>query len=602
MASHDVSPSEVPAIGDHALLADGRTCVLVDTAGGVTWWPLPDLDSPPTFGGLLSPEHGGALTLRPVADFEVTRSYAGEGAVLCTRFRTASGTVQVTDSLDLGSGSLLPWRELARCVEAVDGEVPMRWEVSPGDRFTSTAAWAHRFGEVPLLVAGGQHLALVLHEVGEPEQVGGGFRGEFVARPGAPALLAVVATAGEPHPVPSPDAVLRRARETAEHWAGWGDLVDYDGPWRDAVRRSAFVHKQLTSAASGALQAAATTSLPEKVGGSRNFDYRYCWVRDTGFALTALSQLGLRGEVHAALGFLLRAVTASAPDVKALYAMDGSEARTEIEQVPLWRGYRGSAPVQVGNSAASQRQLGSYGDLMEAIGSYTEHGNVLDGGTARLVVRIADQVCEQWGLDDSGFWELGQQRPYTSSKIGCWAALDRAVRLAEHGQVPDFRIDRWRDTAQEIREYVEHDCWSPARGAFTFYAGTDELDCATLLVARTGFSDPDDPRLHGTIDAVRAELGAGGPLLYRYTGQRGSEGAFVACSFWLVEALSIVGRLDEAREVMDAMVGCGNDLGLFSEELDPETGELLGNFPQALSHLALVNAATTYQAATRSAR
>jgi GH15 family glucan-1,4-alpha-glucosidase len=239
---------------------------------------------------------------------------------------------------------------------------------------------------------------------------------------------------------------------------------------------------------------------------------------------------------------------------------------------------------------------------MEAIGTYTRHGNVLDGGTARLVVRIADQVCEQWGLDDSGFWELGQQRPYTSSKIGCWAALDRAVRLAKEGQVPDFRVDRWRDTAQQIREYVEHDCWSPSRGAYTFYAGTDDLDCATLLVARTGFSDPGDPKLHGTIDAVRAELGAGGPLLYRYTGQRGSEGAFVACSFWLVEALSIVGRLDEARDVMDAMVGLGNDVGLFSEELDPETGELLGNFPQALSHLALVNAATTYQQATRSAR
>jgi GH15 family glucan-1,4-alpha-glucosidase len=593
----DATADEPQPINGYAIVGDGRTCALIGRDGSVGWWALPRMDSAPAFGALLSPERGGRLTLRPTGDFEVSRSYVDDGAVLRTDFRTSSGTVRVTDSLNLGSGSLLPWTELARRVEALDGDVPMTWEVSPGDRFATTASWAHRFGHVPLIVAGDQNLALVLDGVGDADRVVGGFRGRFVASPGERALLAVVATDGAPHPVPAVDAIARRVDETIVHWARWGTLVEYDGPWRDAVVRSAYVHKQLSSASSGAVQAAATTSLPEKIGGKKNYDYRYCWVRDTGYALTALSSLGLRGEVHAALTFLVRAVAATAPEVRPLYAMDGSTAPSQMRQVPLWRGYRGSSPVHTGNSAAEQRQLGSYGDLMEAIGSYAQHGNVLDGRTARLVVDIADQVCRRWTEDDSGFWELGQQRPYTSSKLGCWAALDQSVKLVEDGQVPGHRVEKWKAVAADIEDYIRTACWSTDRNTFTFYAGTDELDCAALLAARTGFCRGDDPQLHGTIDAVRSELCAGGPLLYRYTGMREAEGAFLACSFWLVEALSITGRLDEARRLMDDLVELSNDVGLLSEQMDPQSRELLGNVPQTLSHLALINAATTYQQA-----
>ena len=599
----DAAPVDEPQpIDGYAIVGDVRSCALVGRDGSVGWWALPGMDSAPAFGALLSQERGGRLSLRPTGDFEVSRSYVDDGAVLRTEFRTTSGTVRVTDSLNLGTGTLLPWTELARRVEALDGEVPMSWEVSPGDRFATAAAWAHRSGQVPLIVAGDQNLALVLDGVGHADRVVGGFRGRFVAKPGEPALLAVVATDGAPHPVPPVEAVTRRVDETIAHWARWGTLVEYDGPWRDAVVRSAYVHKQLTSASTGALQAAATTSLPEKIGGQKNFDYRYCWVRDTGFALTALSHLGLRGEVHAALTFLLGAVGSTAPEVRPLYAMDGSTAPAEMRQVPLWRGYRGSSPVQTGNSAAEQRQLGSYGDLMEAIGSYVQHGNVLDGRTVRLVVDIADQVCRKWTQDDAGFWELGQQRPYTSSKLGCWAALDQSLKLVETGQVPGHRVEKWRATAADIQDYVRTACWSAGRGTFTFYAGTDELDCAALLAARTGFCGGDDPQLHGTIDAVRSELCAGGPLLYRYSGMSEAEGAFLACSFWLVEALSITGRLDEARQVMEEVVGVANDVGLLSEQVDPGSRELLGNMPQTLSHLALINAAATYQHALRKGR
>lgn len=583
----------------YALIGDGRSAALVGDDGAVDWWTLPAMDSAPTFGALLDPRRGGRMVLRPVEDFEVSRSYVDGGAVLATVFRTARGTVRLTDALNLGAGSLLPWAEFARRVEALDGEVAMRWEVVPGDRYASTAPWPRTVAGTRLIEAGGQRLALVCRGIGDPREVSGGFGGEFTARPGPPGLLAVVATSGEPTPVPDAAAVLRRVDETTGHWARWRGLIHYDGPWAAAVVRSVLVHKQLTLACSGGLQAAATTSLPEKVGGSRNFDYQYSWVRDTAFALDALTTVGLLGEVHATTSYLLRAVKATAPDVRVFYTMSGDDPSSEMVEIPLWQGYRGSAPVQLGNTAASQMQLGAYGDLLEAVARYARHGNVLDGGTGQLVCTIADQVCRQWTEKDAGLWELGSPEAYTSSKLGCWAALDRAVELAEAGQVPNGQSDRWRQAADQIRAYLNEACWSTAKNSYTFYAGTDDLDCATLLVARTGFCDGDDPRLHGTIDAIRAELGAGGPLLYRYTGMREKEGAFIACSFWLVEALAIAGRLEEAREVMDGMVERVNDVGLLTEEMDPDTGELLGNMPQALSHLALIAAATTYHGRAR---
>lgn len=579
---------------DYALLGDGRTCALVGADGAVDWWALPTMADAPVFGALLDADRGGRLLLRPVAPYEVGRCYADGGGVLQTDFRTADGTVRVTDALTLGSGSALPWSELARRVEALDGTVAMRWEVAPGDGFGTTAGWAHEFNGLPLIDVDGVRLALVLHAAGEPERRLSGFAGTFTARPGEPAMLAILATSGEPTAVPSADAIARRVRETASHWAQWRRLVQYEGPWRDAVVRSALVHKQLTYAPTGGLQAATTTSLPERIGSSENFDYRFSWVRDTGFALDALSSLELRSEVHAMLTFLLRAVAATSPDVRVFYTMDGEPGPADIQQVRLWRGYRDSAPVKVGNNAASQRQLGAYGDLLEAIHRYCAHGNVLDAGTGRMVGRTADQVCAQWQQDDAGLWELGRKRPYTSSKIGCWAALDRAASLADAGQIPGGQAGRWREVARQIHDYVDHECWSDAKNAYCFYAGSDDLDCAALLAARTGFCSGDDPRLAGTIDAIRRELSAGGPLLYRYTGVQEKEGAFIACSFWLVEALCAAGRLTQAREVMDGMVGLANDVGLYSEQIDPDSKELLGNMPQTLSHLALISAATAY--------
>jgi GH15 family glucan-1,4-alpha-glucosidase len=270
-----------------------------------------------------------------------------------------------------------------------------------------------------------------------------------------------------------------------------------------------------------------------------------------------------------------------------------------MEEVPFLRGYRDSRPVHVGNSAAHQLQLGVYGDLIDAVHRAAEIGYRLDARTAQLLSMVADRACDLWRLPDAGIWELDENRHYTISKIGCWVALDRMVGLAEDGQVASLSLSRWRIERQRIRDWIEEHCWSRTKQSLTFYAGTDDLDAAVLLAARTGFWDGDDPRLATTVDAVREELGAGGPLLYRYTGQRDQEGAFVACSFWLVEALAHIGRVKEAEEVLDGMLEYCNDLGLLSEEVDPDTGELLGNFPQALSHLSLIGAASALHEARR---
>ncbi len=581
----------------YALIGDGRTCALVGADGAVDWWALPTMNAVPTFGALLDPERGGRLTLRPAGEYRTRRQYEGAGGVLVTEFRTDTGAVRVTDALNLGAGSLLPWTELARRVEGIEGEVEMSWTIVPGDRFSTAAPYARVFDGVPLVTVADQTLALVVDKAGDAKQADGGFSATFTASEGTTSLLAVAVTNGEPTSVPPADAVLRRVAETAAHWSEWVDLVEYNGAWRDAVVRSALVHKQLTLARSGGLQAAATTSLPEDIGGAKNYDYRFSWVRDTAFALNALTTLGLRGEVHGVISYLLRSVRETAPDVRVFYTMDGEVAGADMEQVTLWRGYRDSTPVQVGNSAASQRQLGAYGDLMESLLRYAQQGNILDAATAQIVLQVADRVCDQWTQDDAGLWELSSYRPYTSSKIGCWAALDRAIQLAESGQVPDAQTARWRDTASAIRAFVDDACWSPTKNSYTFYAGTEDLDCATLLAARTGFVRGDDARLNGTIDTIRRELSAGGPLLLRYSGMRGQEGAFIACSFWLVEALVQAGRLDEARQTMDDMVALCNDVGLLSEQIDPDGHALLGNMPQALSHLALISAASAYQRA-----
>lgn len=582
----------------YALLGDCRAAALVAEDGAIDWLAAPTLDAPPICAALLDPAGGGSITLAPSVPSQVSRRYLPGTMVLETTYTTASGTLRVTDALNLGALSTLPWTELVRAVAVDSGEVPMAWAVRPGHRLSiGVRPWSYLHERIPMLMVGSQHLAIVADGIGEPVLDGHALSGAFMARVGQDALLAVVATDSEPVHVPSPAKVRDRLDRTVGQWQRWSALVCYEGPWRDIVVRSALTLKALTLQSTGAVAGAATTSLPEKVGGERNFDYRFAWIRDASFALDAMNRLGLAEEVHAGVRWLLDAVTQQAPRLQVFYGLDGTAVSAEMHAVDGMRGYRGSLPVHVGNSAAGQLQLGCYGDLIDALWRYADSGGRLDAATGALLAGMADRVCDIWRSADAGLWELGERKQYTISKIGCWTALDRAVRLAEAGQLSSMHVERWRLERAGIKSWTQEHCWSTTKQAYTFYAGTDELDAAVLLAARTGFCPGDDPRLSSTIDAVRAELGADGPLLYRYSGQQKAEGAFLACSCWLVEALVHAGRLRDAHELFEDFVGRANDVGLYSEEIDPANGALLGNIPQALTHLAVIAAATALAAA-----
>lgn len=405
--------------------------------------------------------------------------------------------------------------------------------------------------------------------------------------------MAVSASDNEPMYLPSRLALESRLDDTLRAWHDWTARLTYHGPWSDAVRRSGLVLKLLRYGPSGAIAAAGTTSLPERIGGDKNWDYRFTWVRDTAFAVDACIQLGLDDEVHAAVASLLRSVRTTLPGLDVFYRLDGRPGQDERRvDIP---GYRNSRPVRVGNRAASQLQLGTFGDLFDCIWHYISAGHLLDASTGELLAHLADRCCKTWRSKDAGIWELTERQHYTVSKIGCWVALDRAVRLHEGGHIPGNHVRRWKSERDRIRAWVNKNCWSKAKQSYTFFAGTDQLDAAVLLAGMNGFEAGE--RLVGTIDAVRREL-AVGPLIYRYTGMDREEGAFLACTFWMVAALAALDRLDEATALMGDAVGLSNDLGLMAEQMDPASGEMLGNVPQGLSHLALVNAAFAVERAT----
>ena len=582
----------------YALLGDLRASALVAADGAVDWLALPAMDSAPVCAALLDPARGGSIALAPTVPYEVTRRYLSGTMVLETTFTTAQGVLRITDALTFGALGTLPWAELARIVEVLEGEVSVAWEVRPGHCLSAAKSpRAYVAGKTPVLLVGDYRLAAVCDGFGEPAVSSDRVTGRAVLTAGQRALLAVIGTETEPVHVPSADEVRSRVEGTIETWRHWSGLVTYHGRWEDLFRRSALVLKALTLKATGAIAGAATTSLPEQPGGQRNFDYRYAWIRDSSFALDAMSRLGLSEELHAGVPWLLGAVSHEAPALRVLYGLSGepvSSKMTEVYDVP---GYRGSLPVNVGNGAAGQTQLGAYGHLLDAVGHYCAHDGILSSTAAGMLADIVDHVCDIWRSPDAGLWELGSTEQYTSSKLGCWVALDCAVRLSDGGQITSPHAARWRSEREAVRAWIERHCWSEVKQSYSFYAGSDELDAAVLLMARFGYSAPEDPRLCTTINAIMSELDAGNALLYRYSGQQDKEGAFLACSCWLVEALVHARRTPEAERLFDQFVLHANDVGLLTEEIDPATGDLLGNLPQALTHLAVINAATTLDAA-----
>jgi GH15 family glucan-1,4-alpha-glucosidase len=581
-------------IRDYALIGDGRTCALVARDGAIDWLCLPNIDSPSTFARLLDAEHGGAFELSPIGPFEAAQRYVEGTNVLQTTFRAGEGSVRVTDAMTLtDTTSISPMREIVRKVEALDGRVRMRWEVTP--RFVyggHETKLAQRSGR-PFFCSGKDGLAVSAWGAGDVEFRDRSVGGDFELDTGETALLTLAATYKEPAVLPARARVERRLELTLRFWRDWSARALYDGPWRDEVVRSVLALKLLVFAPSGAIVAAPTTSLPEWYGGGRNWDYRYAWVRDASWTLDALLRLGYRDEATAFFWWIMHASRITQPRLQILYRVDGS-TRAREKTLDGFSGYRDSQPVRIGNGAADQLQLDVYGSLFDAAVMYVEAGCKIHRDTGRELAEIADYVAEHWREKDSGIWEVrNEPSHFTQSKALCWVALDHACTLAERGVLPD-RSERWRREADEIHSFVEEHGWSDEHRSYVRAPNQRELDGSLLTMA---LLDYPSERLGLLVDAVRRDL-AEGPLVYRYRGEdgvEGSEGAFLTCSFWLADALARLGRVDEAVELMEELLALANHVGLFPEEMDPATSDYLGNYPQALTHLALVNAAVSIQ-------
>ncbi len=585
---HDRVDGYVP-LRAYGAIGDGRTIALVATDGCVDWYPTPNLVTPPAFSALIDAPHGGRIELRPVDDFTVRRRYVPGTNVLETTFTTDSGTVRLTDALVTGVAGRLPWSELARRIEGISGTVEMRWKVAPGTALNTASPWVETTANGPIIRVDGVMLSVVGIDHGPDEPDGQHVAGRFRTSKGSRHLVAMSSTYNEPLRILTPDLVDKGIDRTIDNWKFWSQEFSYEGQWAEAVHRSALALKLLVHSPSGSIAAAGTTSVPESMAGGKNWDYRFAWVRDVAYTVSALTRFGLREETHAATSWLLATIRKHSPAISVFYTLDGDLPGGEVEHEV--EGWRGVGPAVVGNDARHQLQLGVYGDLFDVVRQYVDDGNVLDADTGRLLSEIADRACDSWQQRDAGMWELEAQEHYTTSKLGCWQALDNAVHLADIGQVPGGS-ERWAAERDRIRDWVQENCWSDARRSYVMFPGSEALDASILLHAPSGFERGE--RMSSTIDALQAELGRG-PLMYRYSGMNEEEGTFVACAFWAAGALACVGRMDEAKARMDELADLANDVGLYAEMMDADTRDFMGNLPQALSHLALINAAITIE-------
>ncbi|MDQ1014347.1 glycoside hydrolase family 15 protein [Streptomyces afghaniensis] len=586
---------------NYAVIGDGRCVALIARDGSVDWLAWPDLDSPTVFAAVLDHVRGGRFLLRPEPPYTTSRRYLPGTNVLETTFTTTGGTVRVTDALTIpDSRSLAPARELVRRIDGLAGSVPMRWSVQPRFDYGAHAPHLTRRAGIPVVTSGPEAVGICAWNAGEPQPASDAVASRFRADAGTRAVLALPYAHREPLVLPTRTECEARLDHTAATWREWTDGRTYTGPWREAVLRSVLALKLLVFAPSGAVAAAATCSLPEELGGERNWDYRFSWIRDSAFTLNAFLKLGCAPEATGYFWWLMHASQLTHPRLHVLYRLDGG-ARAPEKALPL-SGYRGSTPVRVGNAAAGQLQLDTYGELVQTAWLYTAAGHRLDTDIARRLAQTADFVCTVWQQPDMGIWEVrSAPEHFTQSKMMCWVALDRALDLAQRGLIPGRHAPRWQRERQAITEFIDGRCFSPGLNSYVRSAGSDELDAGLLLGLLHGYRPPDDPRMRGTVAAIQQAL-QDGPYVSRYRGADGvlgSEGAFLACSFWLAEALALTGRADEAARLMDQLVPLANDVGLYSEEIDPATGDFLGNLPQGLSHLALISAACAIGQATR---
>ncbi|CAN5119918.1 glycoside hydrolase family 15 protein [soil metagenome] len=576
-------------IEDYALIGDTQTAGLVGRDGSIDWLCLPRFDSGACFAGLLGGDDHGRWSLRPAGDVRrVRRRYLPGTLVLETEFETDDGCVRVLDCMPPRDG--LP--DLARVVVGVRGRVPMRLRLVIRFDYGWVVPWVRRLDGLLAAVAGPD--ALYLRSPVDTTGEGFATVADFTVSAGdrVPFVLA-----WQPSHLPAPAVGdgLRLLADTESWWREWSGRSTYAGEWADAVQRSLVTLKALTFAPTGGVVAAPTTSLPERLGGVRNWDYRYCWLRDASFTLSALLVAGFTDEARSWRDWLLRAVAGDPSRLQIMYGPAGERRLPELE-LPWLPGYEGSAPVRVGNAASRQFQLDVYGEVLDAM--HTARGAGLEPSLPAwsLQQRLLEYLETGWQRADEGIWEVrGPRRHFTHSKVMAWVAMDRSVKAVEHYGL-DGPVERWRATREAIHDEVCRRGYDARAGTFVQHYGASRVDASLLMLPLVGFVSPHDPRMKGTVAAVERELCTDG-LVARYApdpavdGLPPGEGAFLACSFWLVDNYTMAGRVDEARRLFGRLLALRNDVGLLAEEYDPGARRMVGNFPQAFSHVELVNAA-----------
>jgi GH15 family glucan-1,4-alpha-glucosidase len=589
-----VPDDRYPAIDDYAFIADCHSAALISRAGSIDWCCMPRLDSESMFGRLLDWDRGGYFQIAPREPFRVRRRYLDATLVLETTFATDEGEARLLDCFVMRKGGRdRPARQVIRIAEGVRGRLELGVRVVPRFDYGTIRPWIRPYGERAFALIGGDDGVVLSGDTELSLEDRYDLAGTIAVEEGARARISMEFAPpedldGDPAPVPEATDLDDRLEETVRWWRRWADQGSHpEGRDADAVLRSSLVLKGLTHARTGAIAAAATTSLPEVPGGGRNWDYRFSWIRDSTWAVRSLYELEHHREADGFRRFVQRSAAGHLDDLQIVYGVGGERRLPELDL--HLEGYRGARPVRIGNAAAHQRQHDVYGELLELAWRWHREGHAPDDHYWEFLAELVEAAADHWRDPDRGIWEARHDPlHFVHSKVMCWAALDRGLALAEEtGR--DVPIERWKEVREEIRKAVESDGYDQERGVFVRAFGSSELDGAVLLIPRVRFVEWDDPRMVRTADAIREELDADG-LLYRYRSDE-DEGAFLPCSFWLAECLARQGRKHEAREVFDRAREAANDVGLFSEEFDPRRGEMLGNFPQALTHLSHISAA-----------
>jgi GH15 family glucan-1,4-alpha-glucosidase len=586
-------------IQDYAVIGDGRSAALVSRDGSIDWLCWPRFDSPSLFGGLLDHQVGGAWGITPTEPARVVRWYIDGTNVLQARFHTSTGVLLLTDFMPVASEEekrRVPWpeQELIRQVRCEQGEVEAQVHFDPRPNYGRARITIRDAGKLGLRVEMGSCLITLQSDIKLTPAAEGGVSTRVKLRAGESIAFSLTYAAEGPAVLPPlDDLVTRKLALTVAWWQRWAGRARYTGPYRDQVVRSALALKLMSYAPSGAIIAAPTTSLPECLGGDLNWDYRFCWLRDAAFTARALFGLGYEEEAEAFVSWTLHATRLTRPELRIIYDVFGESNPREAE-LPHLRGYAGSHPVRIGNAARDQLQLDVYGEVIEAVTHFVQRQGELDRETQKMLRHFGEYVCRHWHEPDNGIWEpRGERQHFTHSRLLCWVALDRLLEMHRRGRLRGIPVDTFTKHRDEIRKDIEVRAWSEKLECYTQVLGGNTFDATVLLLAFHGFDDASSSRMQRTYQRIQEKLGAGPGLLYRYEQSfESGEGAFALCSFWIAEFLARGGgSLEEAYRAFGQTAAYANDLGLFAEEINPKTGDALGNFPQAFTHVGLINAA-----------